>query len=277
MTVDLSDTRGRFINADWTWSGYWCLGSGENIQIGDVDGDGRDDLLCNNSNSGALWVDLAQPDGSFPYDNWMDTLNYCKSPTAKMYMGKFNADGRTDILCNDRSAALMTVDLSDASGHFASADWTWSGYWCTEPSNTLMIGDVNGDGRDDLVCHDNVGGSIVVDLAQPDGSFPYDNWIGPGNFCVGPNLSPFLADMDGNGRADLVCRDSATGALQIAFGGTSGSFTDVKFRGPFANFCAGTDGTVYTGKFKGTTRTDLLCNKRNGTISVQYSILPQVY
>ena len=43
----------------------FCYGQNQELFIHDFDGDGRDDLLCHDKNSGIIWVSAAAEDGTF--------------------------------------------------------------------------------------------------------------------------------------------------------------------------------------------------------------------
>ena len=43
--------------------------------------------------------------------------------------------------------------------------------WCVADSDQLFIGDFNGDGQDDMLCHNRAGGYKWIVLALPDGPF----------------------------------------------------------------------------------------------------------
>ncbi len=280
ISVDLADPSGRFDSVDWTRSGSWCLDGNDTLVVGDVDGDALHDLLCLNSSSGGTSLELAQSDGSFRRDSWVGKLENCTSPTNKLFLGKFNADERSDILCSDSGS--MAVYLADDAGHFERATWTWQGVWCNGPYDSILVGDVNGDGYDDLVCHRRSAGGVIVDFARPDGSFPADDWVSATGYCAGTLSRAMLADVDGDGKADLLCRNTTTGSLGIAFG-ASDRFTELKLQGPFARFCAKRDsvmGTLHAGKYTGGARSDLLCNYQSGDsagyMEVQFSKMPQI-
>ena len=54
----------------------WCSYDGQGLLIGDFNGDGRDDLLCHDSNNGHKWVALANTDGSFSGTSWLANLYF---------------------------------------------------------------------------------------------------------------------------------------------------------------------------------------------------------
>jgi len=273
FTEDLADASGHFTGNDWSRSGaFFCSGNAQ-LVVADADGNGRDDLVCNDRGTGKISVDLSSTSGQFLGADWSQTgRNFC--PTGTLVTGKFNADARTDLLCNSDSG--LALALADSAGHYASTTFTRSGAWCRSSSNQLLVGDVNGDGLDDLICHDHAAGVVSVDLSTPSGQFAANKWVGPGNFCVGTNEYPLAVDMDGDSRVDLVCQDRATGHVSVARGTGQGGFTGIKVRGAFARFCGAATSALYTGHFRGNARGDLLCSSREGDLDAQYSTLPVV-
>ena len=48
--------------------------------------------------------------------------------------------------------------------------------WCVADSEQLLIGDFNGDGRDDMLCHNRARGYKRMAFALADGSFGGTFW-----------------------------------------------------------------------------------------------------
>jgi hypothetical protein len=83
-----------------------------------------------------------------------------------------------------------------------------------------LLGDVNNDGRDDLVSvyDDTAGvslaGSVHVALGQTDGTFRSDG-MWNASFCLGKTCR--LGDIDGDGKKDLVSFDTVSGFVRVAY------------------------------------------------------------
>jgi hypothetical protein len=98
--------------------------------------------------------------------------------------------------------------------------------WKADASYTLL-GDVDNDGRNDLVAvYDETGpygvaGSVHVALGQPDGTFLPDG-VWSTSFCYGEICR--LGDLDGDGRKDLVSFDPDSGYVRVAWS-YAGQFT----------------------------------------------------
>ncbi|HVF36563.1 MAG TPA: FG-GAP-like repeat-containing protein [Sphingomicrobium sp.] len=133
---------------------------------GDFNGDGRDDLLLRHTD-GTLTDWLGHANGSFASND--GALAYGLSNSWQVAgTGDFNGDGRDDLLLRHTDGTL-TDWLGQPNGGFASNDavavYGLSNSWLVE-----MIGDFNGDGRDDLLLR-HTDGTITDWLGQANGSF----------------------------------------------------------------------------------------------------------
>jgi outer membrane protein assembly factor BamB len=191
-----------------------------------------------------------QKNGSYP--DWTPTFHWCfdsasaidAAPVVKA--GDFNGDGRKDLLCYDPahgpSGVLYAKPMNSSAvvpgiggGDFEQAlGWepmvippnvNHSMWWCGG-GQTFAVADFNGDGTDDILCHDKVGGADFIDFARG----PVDSTESPGTplvrfdtptfpapwgtssvrgarrWCTGRSTL-VVADLDGDRRTDLVCYD----------------------------------------------------------------------
>lgn len=134
------------------WSGYRQL-------TGDVNGDGREDLIWNRVTDGThnyTFVGLAGADGAFVQGPLNDFPGDWR--VYRIYTGDFDGDGLTDLLWNSKcqdfncnsSANYTAVGLSNGDGTFTLLATQqlgtagWSAY-------RTRVADANGDGRDDVI------------------------------------------------------------------------------------------------------------------------------
>lgn len=157
----------------------WCGHSGAELHSGDFDGDGAGDYMCHDVNNGRKWIDY---DGAFGGTDWWADTNFCVGGDP-LLIGDFNGDGRDDLFCHGDST--RSIDYTDTSGHFGNTDWSHTLSWCVHAGSVLETGDFNGDGRDDLYCHDSEG-KKWLDYADANGRFGGTDWQGtvlPTGFC----------------------------------------------------------------------------------------------
>ena len=142
-----------FVKNDWYKAMGWCTHKGSQLLVGDFNGDGRADMLCHD-NRGTKWIALANRAGRFTGTSWHKAMGWCSHAGSMLFVGDFNGDGRSDMLCHD-SKGSKWVALADIHGRFSGTTWHNSALrWCGHQGAHLLIGDFNGDGRSDMMCYD---------------------------------------------------------------------------------------------------------------------------
>jgi hypothetical protein len=184
--------------------------------VGDFNGDGRADLLCHTPSTGAKAVALARKGGRFTGTDWARNLGWCAAP-ARLQVGDFNGDHRSDLLCHDPATGWKAVALARKGGRFTGTDWERDMGWCWHAGARLLVGDVTGDGRDDLLCQDSVTGYLWVARARLGGRFVSTDFERNMGWCRDPGTQPYAADLTGDRRDDLLCHDPATGYVWAVY------------------------------------------------------------
>ena len=270
--------------------------SSGDLFTGDFNGDGRDDLLYQGSNGGT-WIDYAHRGGEFSGTNWSRAdaaagtdRNWCALTTGRqLFIGDFNGDGRDDLLCHQADGRSW-IDYANAQGQFVGTNWSRTGSrtsednsWCRiSSSRQLYIGDFNGDGRHDLLCHQSDGRSWI-DYAGAQGRFSGTDWSrtstsGDRNWCyISSTRTLFIADLNGDGRSDLLCHQT-DGRTWVDYANTQGQFLGTNWSRSSSttgdqNWCRLTSQRqLYIGDFNDDDRDDLLCHQRNdGRVWIDYA------
>jgi hypothetical protein len=145
-------------NGDGTFQPAVTYGSGAFwTTVGDVNGDGKPDLVFVNSNypnDGVVGVLFGNGDGTFRSGGTYDAGGV---GSWRIAMADINGDGKPDLLVANRYSESVTVLLGNGDGTFQAALSFKAGgdLW------SIALADVNGDKRPDLV---------VADLSFSDGS-----------------------------------------------------------------------------------------------------------
>jgi LmbE family N-acetylglucosaminyl deacetylase len=260
----------------------------ESLEFGDLDGDGLEDVCVRRTDG--IYCALAIGDGLFAaaslwHENYGDDdswalLHY--SPT--IALGDLDGDGLTD-LCGRGALGLYCV-RSNGTSFFDFRLWTTTfsnadGGTSPETYGSLRLGDVDGDGRDD-VCGVRGGevqclSSFGTDFGSPT-TWMTQDWIGLlGLPTAQVGQSLMLGDVDGDGAEDLCERGAAGVYCALADPGQS-AFVDPALRsqGEFSDALgwSGAEsywGSIRLGDFSGDGRADL-CGRGGAGILCLYSI-----
>jgi len=183
-------------------TGYLPTGTLEKIDYVDVNGDGLTDILLLYPN--ACYLLSSNGNGGYTYLDWdVNTIssNYTTLP------GDFNGDGKTDLLItswNNTTWGYWYVYMSTGDGDFLTKSFS---PLCQTNEYQLFVGDINGDGFDDLYAIKKVTGnqpqtSPLVFLNDGTGSFSSRSMSVTSNATDKCNV--YLGDFNGDGKTDIV-------------------------------------------------------------------------
>jgi hypothetical protein len=155
---------------------------------------------------------------------WTDQHDYPRM------VADVNGDGMADIV--GFASGGVSVSLATGSGHFAvptgeiGSFGATAGGWTTQDQYPRLLGDVNGDGKADIVGF--AAGGVTVSLATGNGHFAAPTGeTGNFGFTAGGWSSEdryprLLADVNGDGKADIV--GFADGGVLVALATGNGHF-----------------------------------------------------
>ena len=183
-------------------------GEGEPV-IGDINGDGRNEVIC--SNGDTLFA-INGTDGTFV---WSSSI---QAGPASAVITDVNSDGAIDVVVSGTDQKIYALRGSDGA-------IIWS-YFAGGPLYyTPVAGDLNGDGKIEIVF---TAGNAIIALNGADGSV-FWTFNGPPNFSSGSftNISGCaIGDITGDGNVEVVgiIKNSKNGPVILyALNGSIGS------------------------------------------------------
>ena len=217
----------------------------ESVVVGDLNGDGHPDLIVSNWLDATLSVLLGHGDGTFGPQTTYPAY-WSAGPAA---LGDLNGDGKLDVVVADTRtfdgpSGVVSVLLGNGDGTLKPRVLLNAGF---DPSFVAM-GDLNGDGRLDLVVADSASYAAEVLLGNGDGTFQaYTQW--PAGKLP---ASVAIADLNADGAPDLALTNSEDGTLSVLLGNGDGTFA------PQVTFATDpSPGTVAAGDLNGDGYADL--------------------
>ncbi len=201
------------------------------VAIGDVDGDGKPDIVVANAGSSTISVFRnTTTAGSIDASSFAAKVDFATGTTQYgIAIADVDGDGKADVItANQNSNNISILRNTSTSGSIsvaAKVDFTAG----TTP-RSVAAGDVDGDGKTDLVVANNNSNTISV----------MRNTSSPGSISIAPKVdfttgttprSVAIGDLDGDGKPDFVTTNNTSpySVSVIRNTSTSGSIsTDAK-------------------------------------------------
>jgi hypothetical protein len=208
--------------------------------MADINGDGRADVV--GFGTGGTLVALGQANGSFgpmtkvnsDFGAGLQAGGWSGQDRYTRLLGDVNGDGRADIVGFGENGTL--VALANANGGFGSmfvagnafGAGANAGGWSSQNLYGRTLGDVNGDGRADIIGFGTTG--TFVALANANGTFgamaqasvEFGRAPAAGGWETHDRYPRMVADVNGDGRADIVGFGDT--AAYVAYGQANGTF-----------------------------------------------------
>jgi Chitobiase/beta-hexosaminidase C-terminal domain/FG-GAP-like repeat/FG-GAP repeat len=182
----------------------FAAGNGPNsVAVGDLNGDGKQDLVVTDYEDTTVFILLGNGDGTFQP---APALAVGHAPKAAA-IADLNGDGIPDLAVADHFSDTVSVLLGYGDGTFRARQWFETG---RNPA-WVSVADYNGDGIPDLAIANWFATTVQVLSGKGDGTFNP-----PTAFGVGAAPGPMaLGDFDGDGQPDLAVANYVSSSVSV--------------------------------------------------------------
>jgi hypothetical protein len=211
-------------------SAYDLTLGGVQVAVGDVTGDGRPDVVTAPGKGGRADVRAFTSNGTLEASTYLDRRNV-GHPVA---VGDVNGDGRPDYVLGTDDWSGPQIDVLDGrTGKELDSFWAGSG---GDHGVRVATGDVNGDGRADIVTGSAPGFAPYV-LVYPGGGSQVERGFPAFDPTTTGGVHVAAGDLNGDGRAEIAAvASSAQGPELRVFDGAGNALLVDVF--PFARAAA---------------------------------------
>ena len=208
-----------------TWTGhFWPVASPPTgsepmaVASADFNGDGWQDLVCVDYADFTVIMFTNNGRGGFA----PASTNTLATGAAPLWVAAadVNGDGRPDIITANYGLSTITILTNNGSNGFTLATNISTGT-STQPYY-VVAADINGDGRTDLIVANYSTSTLSVFTNNGAGVFALASAPSTGA-GTGP-IAVAVADMNGDGRPDLISANYNTGTLSILTNAGNGQF-----------------------------------------------------
>ncbi len=193
------------------------------VIVVDLNGDGRPEMASVNSIDGdvSVFVNASAPGATAAFS--AQQRFGAGSSAAALAATDINGDGRADLVVANGGSGAVTVLLNTTAAGAATASFAVAqSYPLPDMPASIAAGDLNGDGKPDLVMGAPQLGSVMVLLNTTPTGTASVTYSPPGLFAADTGAgSVAIADIDGDGRRDLVVGNAGTTTLSVFFNTTA--------------------------------------------------------
>ncbi len=182
------------------------------VAAGDLNGDGKSDLVAANFFGGNVSVRLGNGDGTFQTQTTFAT----GLDPSSVAIADVNGDAKADLVIANFASNNVGVLLGNGNGTFQSQVT----YTTSVNPVSVAVGDLNKDGKLDLAVANFASNTVGVFLGNGNGTFQSQTALSTG----AKPQSVAVGDVNADGKLDLVVANSMDNNVSVLLGNGDGTF-----------------------------------------------------
>ena len=192
------------------------------ISIADVDGDGKLDISVANRNGTCVSVFRNNASsGGFSTKSFSTSVDFSTgsgSELHKLVHADLDGDGKLEMCVSDWNGGVFVFRNTSTSGSITSSSFASNvNFSVGSIPRGLALGDLNGDGKVDILASNWNSGSIsVLRNTSSSGTINSGSFASAVDYTAGANpRSIVMGDVDGDGKPDLVITNLGAATISV--------------------------------------------------------------
>ncbi|CAF3804910.1 unnamed protein product [Rotaria sp. Silwood1] len=218
IKIFFGDANGTFLTQTIFSTGFLSLPT--SVVVKDLNNNNQLDIVIANSGNDNIGILFGHGNGSF--DGPITYYTDIGSNPQSVDIGDFNGDDQLDIVVANYGSKSVNILLKYDPRAFQSMIWYSTG--TNSNPNSAAIGDLNNDGRLDIVVANRGSGNIGIFFGYDNGTFSRQI-----TFSIGSSSRPYsvaINDFNNDSRLDIAVANFRSDEIVILLGDGDGTFTN---------------------------------------------------
>jgi hypothetical protein len=236
---------GSITSSSFSYLAFSCPGGPHGIAVGDLDGDGKMDVVVGNQGSDNISIFRnAHGTAEFGSESLGSPVNFAAGGSPRhVTLRDLDGDGKLDIIIAKGTGSSCSIlrNISTGAGITTASFDTRLDLPAITGSYNIAVGDLNGDGKPELVVANSFASTISIFInSSISGSIDADSFATRIEFAVGSGpISVTISDFDGDGKPDIAVANANANTVSFLRNSSSGGLIDANSFGPRFDFSTG--------------------------------------